>query len=192
MADFIGRLIYFLGNPSEFIGLWLLDVTVLVSSLTLLVVLRQLFVTKRQMDIILRQDELNRALVSRRARLVLYAQPAPPGQLVVFCRNDGNRTAQNFQWHLSIPITVGASSVWNSSGRQRLCNGGMESHQRQLYRHYQGQIDEPLYPAGVTPIARIATDDMALPLWWCAFSDDGADPAPDGTMQKMQDEAQKP
>lgn len=191
MREFIGRLIYFLGNPSDYIGLWLLDVTVLFSGLTLLVVLRQLFITQRQMEILLRQDELQRALLYRRAKLVMYAQPVPPSQVVVLCRNDGNKAAQHFSWHLSIPITVGSSAVWNSSGKEMLSTIGMESHQGELCRRYKGLITEPLYPSAVIPIARIATHDMKLPLWWSTISEDGADPAPDGKMQRMQNQVMK-
>jgi hypothetical protein len=92
----LGRLFYFLGHPSEYVGLWTLEVTVLFSVLTLLVVLKQLFVAQRQMDIMVRQDETNRELLGRRVKLVMYAKPFPPGRVVVFCRNDGNKTAQNF------------------------------------------------------------------------------------------------
>jgi hypothetical protein len=71
MTDFVSRLVYFLGHPSEYIGLWLLDSTLLLLALTLLVVLRQLFVMQRQMEILLRQDELNR---ERKVRLLMYCE----------------------------------------------------------------------------------------------------------------------
>ena len=61
-----GRFVYFLTHPSEYIGLWTLDATVLFSVLTLLVVLKQLFVAQRQMDIMVRQDETNRELLSQK------------------------------------------------------------------------------------------------------------------------------
>jgi len=70
---------------------------VLLLSLTLLVVLRQLFVTQRHTEILVRQDELNQEVLSRKIRLLMYAKPEPLGQLVVFCRNDGNKTVQNFE-----------------------------------------------------------------------------------------------
>jgi len=128
MPETFGRLAYFLGHPSDYIGLWLLDSTVLLLALTLIVALRQLFVTQRQMEILIRQDELNREVLSRRVRLLMYAKPEPPNQLVVFCRNDGNKTAQNFYWHLSVPIAVSRYGVWNSSGKAMLPSSGMESH----------------------------------------------------------------
>jgi hypothetical protein len=183
MSDFIGRLVYFLAHPSEYIGLWLLDSTVLLLALTLLVVLRQLFVTQRHMEILLRQDELNR---ERRVRLLMYVKPDPPGQLVVFCRNDGNKTAQNFYWHLAIPITVSRHGVWNASGNEILSTTGMESHDGALYRHYTGFAPDPLYPTRMTPVARIATHDLKLPLRWSTISEDGADPTADGEMQRME------
>lgn len=176
---------YFLSHPSEYIGLWLLDVTVLFSALTLLVVLRQLYVTQRQMEILARQDELDREVLSRRVRLVMYAKPEPPGQLVVFCRNDGNRTARNFYWHLAVPIAVSRSGVWNSLGRETLLSTVMESHEGEVYRRYSGFVADPLYPTLMTPVARIATVDMKLPLRWSAISEDGTDPGPHGEMQPM-------
>ena len=186
MTDSIGRLVYFLGHPSDYIGLWLLDSTVLLLALTLLVVLRQLFVTQRQMEILLRQDALNREVLSRRVRLLMYAKPEPPGQLVVFCRNDGNKTAQNFYWHLFIPITVSRYGVWNAAGKEILSTTGIESQDGALYRHYNGFVPDPLYPTRMTPVARIATHDMRLPLWWSTISEDGADPTSDGEMQRME------
>src|SRR5580698_6496698 len=97
----LGRLLYFLFHPSEYVGLWTLDATVLFSVLTLLVVLKQLFVAQRQMDIMVRQDETNRELLSRRVKLRVFTEPTPPAVLKVLCRNDGNKTAQSFYWHLS-------------------------------------------------------------------------------------------
>jgi hypothetical protein len=185
MPGNFGRLVYFLGHPSEYIGLWLLDSTVWLLALTLIVALRQLFVTQRQMEILVRQDELNREVSSRRIRLLMYAKPEPPGQLVVFCRNDGNKTAQNFYWHLSVPITVSQYGTWNSSGKEMLSSPGMESHDGEVYRHYTGFVADPLYPTRMAPVARIATNDTNLPLWWSTISEDGADPKGDGKMQRM-------
>jgi len=65
VPETFGRLAYFLGHPSDYIGLWLLDSTVLLLALTLIVTLRQLFVTQRHMEILIRQDELNRDVLSR-------------------------------------------------------------------------------------------------------------------------------
>ena len=186
MTDSIGRLVYFLGHPSEYIGLWLLDSTALLLALTLLAVLRQLFLTQRQMEILVRQDELNREVLSRRVRLLMYVKPDPPGQLVIFCRNDGNKTAQNFYWHLSIPITISRYGVWNAAGKEILSTTGMESQDGTLYRHYTGFVPEPLYPTRMTPIARIATNDMRLSLRWATISEDGADPTSDGEMQRIE------
>jgi hypothetical protein len=90
------------------------------------------------MQILIRQDELNREVLSRRVRLLMYAKPEPPGQLVVFCRNEGNKTAQNFYWHLLVPITVSRYGVWNSSGKEMVSTSGMETHDERLYRHYTG------------------------------------------------------
>jgi hypothetical protein len=185
MSETIDRLLYFLGHPSDYIGLWLLDSTVLLLALTLIVALRQLFVTQRQMEILIRQDELNRDVLSRRVRLLMYAKPEPPNQLVVFCRNDGNKTAQNFYWHIAVPITVSRYGVWNSSGKEMLPGSGMESHNGEVYRGYSGFYSDPLYPTRMTPVARIATHEMNLPLWWSAVSEDGADPMPNGEMQRI-------
>jgi hypothetical protein len=185
MPEPFGRLAYFLGHPSEYIGLWLLDSTVSLLTLTLVVALRQLFVTQRQMQILIRQDELNRDVLSRRVRLLMCAKPEPPGQLVVYCRNDGNKTAQNFYWHLSVPLTISRYGVWNSSGKENLSTSDMQSHDGQVYRHYTGFWSDPMYPTRMTPVARIATHEMNLPLWWSAVSEDGADPMPDGEMQRM-------
>jgi hypothetical protein len=135
------------------------------------------------METLLRQDELNR---ERRARLLMYVKPDPPGQLVVFCRNDGNKTAQNFHWHLAIPITVSRYGVGNAAGKEILSSTGMESYDGALYRHYTGFVRDPLYPTRMTPVARIATHDLKLPLLWSAISEDGADPTSDGAMQRME------
>jgi hypothetical protein len=186
MTDSVGRLVYFLSHPSDYIGLWLLDSTVLLLALTLLVVLRQLFVTQRQMEILVRQDELNREVLSRRVRLLMYVKPDPPGQLVVFCRNDGNKTAQNFYWHLSIPITVSRYGVWNATGKEILSTTGMESQDGALHRHYTGFVPDPLYPTRMTPVVRIATHDMRLPVRWSTISEDGADPTSDGELRRME------
>ncbi len=183
MTDFVGRSVYFLGHPSEYMGLLLLDSTVFLLAVTLLVVLRRLFVTRRQMEILLRQGELNR---ERRMRLVMYVKADLPGQLVVFCRNDGNKTAQNFYWHLAVSITVSRYGVSDADGKEILSTTGMESHDGALYRHYTGFVPDPLYPTRMTPVARIATHDMKLPLWWSTISEDGADPASDGEMQRME------
>jgi hypothetical protein len=112
------------------------------------------------MEILVRQDELNREVLSRRVRLLMYVKPDPPGQLVVLCRNDGNKTAQNFYWHLAIPITVSRYGVWNDAGKEILSTTGMESHDGAVYRHYTGFVPDPLYPTRMTPVARIATHDM--------------------------------
>ncbi len=185
MPEALGRLLYFLGHPSEYIGLWLLDSTALLLALTLIVALRQLFVTQRQMQILVRQDELNREVLSRRVRLRMYAKPEPPGQVIVFCRNDGNKTAQNFYWHLAVPITVSRYGVWNSSGKEMLSSAAMETLAGELYRFYTGFVADALYPTRMAPVARIATHDMHLALWWSTVSEDGADPMPDGEMQPM-------
>jgi hypothetical protein len=185
MPESFSRLVYFLGHPSEYIGLWLLDSTVLLLALTLIVALRQLFITQRQMEILIRQDELNREVLSRRVRLLLYIKPEPPGQLVVLCRNDGNKTAQNFYWHLSVPITVSRYGVWNSSGKEMLSSSRMETHDEELFRHYTGFVPDPLYPTRMVPVARIATHETNIPLWWSAVSEDGADPSPNGEMQRI-------
>ncbi len=182
MTDFVGRLVYFLTHPSEYIGLLLLDSTVLLLAVTLIVVLRKLFVTRRQMEMLLRQDELNR---ERRVRLLMYVKSDSPGELVVFCRNDGNKTAQNFFWHLAIPITVSRYGVWNAAGKKILSTTGMESHDGALYRHYTGFVPDPLYPTRITPVARITTHDMKLPLRWSTISEDGADPTADGEMRRI-------
>src|ERR1700678_803520 len=134
----LGRFLYFLFHPSEYLGLWTLDltlVTVLFSFVTLLVVLRQLALMteqtslmkhqdtlmQRQTDVVVRQDETNREVLSRRAKLVMYTEPSPPGQVVLMCRNDGSKTAQNFYWHLSIPVTVSGSAVCEPSPRVNRC-----------------------------------------------------------------------
>ena len=39
---------------------------------------------------------------------------------------------------------------------------------------------------GMTPVARIATNDMKLSLRWSTISEDGADPTSDGEMQPME------
>jgi hypothetical protein len=185
-------------------GLWTWDltfVTIVFSVLTLGIVLKQLSLMKeqsrlmrhqdnlmqRQTDILVRQDEL----LSRRAKLFVYVEPSLPGQVVVLCRNDGNKTAQHFYWHLSIPATVAANSVWDATGNEMLISTGIDSHQGEQYRHYNGLIHDPLYPTRLTPLARIDTNDMSLPLWWFTVSEDGADPTPDGKMQRMERQASK-
>jgi|SRR5579863_9318598 len=206
MPEGVTRLIYFFTHPSEYVGLWTLDltlVTVLFSVVTLLVVLKQLALMteqsrlmrhqdtlmQRQTDVLVRQDETNRELLARRVKLVIYVEPSPPGQVVVLCRNDGNKTAQNFYWHLSVPVTVSGTAVCGPSPTSELLyNTRMDSHDGEPYRHYNGLISDPLYPTRVTPVARINTGDMKLPLWWATVSEDGADPTPDGKMQRMERE----
>ena len=197
----LGRLLYFLTHPSEYIGLWTLEVTAFFSLVTLGVVLKQLAVMKRQTtlmqhqdtlmqrqtEVLVRQDETNLEVLSRRVKLRMYIEPSPPRQVVVLCRNDGNKTAQNFYWHLLVPLTVSGDGVREPSPMSELLyNTSTDSHEGETYRHYNGLISDPLYPTRVTPVARISTTDMDLPLWWSTVSEDGTDPTPDGKMQRME------
>jgi hypothetical protein len=205
-----GRLAYFLTNPSEYIGLWTLDLTVVTlvfSAATLVVVLVQLrlmtqqmglmtrqttlmnhqdILMQRQTDIVVRQDETNREVLSRRARLLMYVAPSPPNQVIVCCRNDGNKTAQNFYWHCLVPVTVDGNAVWDSTGNQMLFNTSTRSQNGELYRHYNGFVTNPLYPTRIAQIARINATDQNIGLWWTTVSEDGADPSSDGKMQRME------
>jgi hypothetical protein len=197
MPDGVTRLIYFFTHPSEYSGLWTLDLSVatfLLAVGTLWVVLRQLTLMKhqddlmqRQTDIVVRQDVTNREILSRRSKLMMYVEPAGPSQVVILCRNDGNKTAQNFYWHLSVPSTVSGNPVWNASGNEMLPNTGTDVHEGESYRHYNGLIPDPLYPTRVTPVARIMTTDRKLALWWSTVSEDGSHPTSDGKMQRMEE-----
>ena len=51
----LDRFLYFLFHPSEYLGLWTLDATVLFSVLTLLVVLRQLALMTEQTSLMKHQ-----------------------------------------------------------------------------------------------------------------------------------------
>ena len=76
MPDTVGRLSYFLLHPSEYLGLWTRDLTVvglIHTAATLGIVLRKLrimngrtFLMRRQTTIMTAQDKLNRALSTRR------------------------------------------------------------------------------------------------------------------------------
>jgi hypothetical protein len=194
----LGRFLYFLGHPSEYIELWTFDVTVFFSLVTLLVILRQLSLMtgqsrlmrhqddlmQRQTEILVRQDEL----LSRRARLRMYKDHSRPEQIVICCRNDGNKTAQNFYWHLSIPLTVGGGDVWDGLGNQVQRSVSVVSHEGVEYRHYTGLFHDPLYPTRDTPVVLIVTKDPNISLWWSTISEDGADPTPDSKMQRMERE----
>lgn len=183
MSETAAPLLYFLDHPH--ISFWLLDLTALLLGATLVVTLRQLFITKRQLQILVRQDEINRELLSRRARLAMYTNSEPPGQLVVSCRNEGNKTAQNFYWHLLVPITVSRYGVWSGAGKEILSNSGMETRDESLYRRYGGFVQDPLYPSRSVILSRIATSDLSIPLWWSTISEDGAEPNADGEMQRI-------
>ena len=186
MVEDLFRFLYFLTHPSEYLGLWTLDVTVLFSVLTLLVVLRQLFVAQRQMDIMVRQDETNRELLARRVRLRMYMERPPTAQFHVVCRNDGNKTAQNFYWHLAVGADVGCS-VWDPSGRLSIPSTNPVSCEGVECTHYSSLSRDPLYPTRVTPVALVTSNDPKnLRLWWSTVSEDGVDPNPDGTMQRME------
>jgi hypothetical protein len=195
------RFVYFLSHPSDYIGVWTLDLTfatVLFSVVTLGVVLRQLSLMaeqtrlmihqdnlmQRQTDVVVRQDETNRELMSRRVRLRMYME-GPSAQVAVFCRNDGNKTAQNFYWHLAVPATVAPLHVRDGLGNEVLTFTRGEFHEDVQCRHYSGLVPEPLYPTRVNPVARITATDPELGLWWSTISEDGADPTPDGKMQRM-------
>jgi hypothetical protein len=186
-----GRLLYFLLHPSEYIGLWTLDATVVFSVLTLLVVLKQLFVAQRQMDIMVRQDETNREVLAGRIKLVMYLEIESASQVVVLCRNDGKRTARDFYWHLAVPTTVPGHAVWNGLGNAQLSSTSGGLHDDQSHRHYSQLVTEPLYPTRATPVARISTHYEQLSLWWSTVSEDGSDPMPDGKMQRMKSEESK-
>ncbi len=83
---------------------------------------------QRQTEIVVRQDEL----LSRRARLRMYKDHSTRGQVVILCRNDGNKTAQNFYWHLSVPVTVGGGEVWDGLGNQVQRSVSMVSHEERI------------------------------------------------------------
>jgi|ERR1700733_96088 len=112
----------------------------------------------------------------------MYVKPEPPNQLVVFCRNDGNKTAQNLYWHLSVPIAVSRYGIWNSSGKELLPSSGMESHGGEVYRRYSGFYPDPLYPTRMAPVARSATHDVAWRYGGLLFPRMGLS---DGEMQRI-------
>lgn len=201
----LARFLYFLSHPSEYIGLWTLDLTVatvLFSVVTLGVVLKQLSLMaeqtrlmihqdnlmQRQTDVLVRQDETNREVLSRRARLRMYME-GPSAQVTVFCRNDGNKTAKNFYWHLAVPSTVALLHVRDGVDLDKVLSFTRgEFHEDVQCRHYSGLVAEPLYPTRVKPLARITATDPELGLWWSTVSEDGADPTSDGKMQRMERE----
>jgi hypothetical protein len=151
MPESVSRFLYFLGHPSDYTGLWTLDLTaatVLFSLVTLLVVHKQLSLMaeqtslmkhqdtlmERQTDIVVRQDVTNREILSRRVKLIMYKEPSPPGQVVVLCRNDGNKTAQNFYWHLAVPENIRYADVREVHYDGKMLDStGMESHEGQQY-----------------------------------------------------------
>lgn len=196
-------MLYFLFHPSEYLGLWTLDLTVVTlvfSAATLIVVLVQLRLMKqqtglmnhqdtlmqRQTDILIRQDETNREILSRRIKLVMYMEMESTQQVVVLCRNDGRRTARDFYWHLAVPNTVPGEAVWNGLGNVQLGPTGGGLYDNQRYRHYGQLVKEPLYPTRTTPVARISGYYEQLSLWWSTISEDGCDPTPDGKMGRME------
>lgn len=193
-----GRFLYFLSHPSEYLGLWTLDltaVTVMFGLVTLLVVLRQLSLMthqdtlmQRQTDILVRQDETNREVLARRIRLVMYREVASASQVIVLCRNEGNKSTRDFYWHLAVPTSVPMNAVWDASGNTLLMPTGGETHNDEQYRHYSQLVTLPLYPTRVTPLARINVNFERLSLWWSTVSEDGSDPTPDGKMGRMNQE----
>jgi hypothetical protein len=213
MPEAAGRFLYFLFHPSEYIGLWSLDLTVVTlvfAAATLIVVLVQLRLMtqqtglmtqqtalmnhqdnlmQRQTDIVVRQDETNREVLARRIKLVMYTKIESASQVVVLCRNDGKRTARDFYWHLAVPETMAGDAVWNGLGNAQLfpTSGGL--HDEHRYRHHSQLVTEPLYPTRATPVARISGRYEQLSLWWSTQSEDGSDPTPDGEMQRMNESA---
>src|ERR1700677_1504234 len=132
----LDRFLFFLFHPSQDIVLWTLDLTLVTvgfSFVTLLVVLKQLSLMaeqsrlmrhqdalmQQQTEGVIRQDETNREVLSRRAKLRMYTEHPPTATFHVVCRNDGNKTAQNFYWHLAVPADV-ECAVWGPTGSVRI------------------------------------------------------------------------
>jgi hypothetical protein len=199
----LGRFLYFLLHPSEYLGLLTLDLTLVTvgfSFVTLLVVLKQLLLMteqsrlmrhqdtlmQRQTDVVVRQDETNRELLARRAKLYMYPDGPVSARLIVGCRNDGNKTAQNFYWHLSVPDNAGCQ-VWDPTGSFGIPSSGHVLCDDVQCVHFSGLVRDPLYPTRKTPVAIVqTTNPKNLRLWWSTISEDGPDPMPDGEMQRME------
>ena len=71
--------------------------------------------------------------------------------LKVLCRNEGNKTAQSFYWHLSVPADVRGVDVQDGLRNGMLYSFSVETHDTTQYRHYTGFIDEPFFTVTKMP-----------------------------------------
>ena len=185
----LDRFLYFLFHPSEYLGLWTLDATVLFSVLTLLVVLRNCIhltaetslmkhqdnLMQRQTEIVVRQDEL----LSRRARLRMYKDHSTRGQ------------DQNFYWHLSVPVTVGGGEVWDGLGNQVQRSVSMVSHEERITVITPAWSTTPFIRLGMHLLSQ-NHKDPTIQLWRATpFRKTGQNRFRDGNIQRIKREESK-
>jgi hypothetical protein len=170
---------------AEFVGLWALDLTaatLILSLATLAIVIKQLILMRRQTklmqqqtEITIAQDELNRALLARRARLRVYAVESP-NRVDVYSVNDGDRAAPDFYWHLAISTKASLRNrVWDGPGNQLIPSVGTVIADGQECTFYSMHANGPLYP---TRHVHLAQFNKALPetvaMWGSTVCEDSA------------------
>jgi hypothetical protein len=186
MPDAVGRLSYFLLHPSEYLGLWTLDLAVasaLLAIATFWIVLRQLRIMRtqttlmqQQTTIMTAQDELNRVLLARRIKLHVYAVEEP-AKVIFYCANDGGRMTQSFYCHLYIPAEIIKNGVWYGSGGAHVELTDSLQMEGVLCNHYRIMSDHSLFPTREVKVANFTKSGLLLPMWWKTVSEDGVAPA---------------
>lgn len=188
MFEPAGRFLYFLQHPSEYAGVWTLYLT----AATFGVVMRQLRIMERQTSLMktqtetmTAQDELNRALLARRAKLEMYAVGSP-SSVKVYCVNNGEKAALSFYWHLVIPYRMPSNNIWNGSGDSIVRSIGTVIQEGGECTHYLGFMNRPLFPTREIPVAQFTTTDPQGNMWWRTISEDGACPVASEPMNRME------
>ena len=173
-------------HPSEFVGLWALDLTaatLILSLATLAIVIKQLNLMRRQTtlmqrqtEITIAQDELNRTLLARRPRLRVYAVESA-NRVDVYGVNEGDRAAPDFYWHVAISTEVSLrNGVWDGPGNRMIPSVGTVITDGQECTFYSMRANGPLYPARHVHLAQFnKTFPETVPMWGSTVSEDGAE-----------------
>jgi len=163
-------------------------VSAVAALITLGIVLIQLWLMRRQtramedqLALMNRQD----AILQRRSNLVANTKTAVVGNAVtveVRARNEGNKTASDFYWHISIPraVGVGVEDFQCAEGVVTpldITIGGVP------YWHWSAVRRDPLYPKRGTVLARFQVERAraaaGFDVVWQMTAEDGMFPDDD-------------
>jgi hypothetical protein len=140
---------------------------------------------QQQTTIMTAQDELNRMLFARRAKLRLFAV-GTSGMTEIHCINEGNKTAQQFFWHLAIPNSAQCRGVWDSTGNVGLGSKGSVTIEDVQCAYYKELVKSPLFPTREIRLAAFSAVDGVATLWGRTVSEDGVEPPQDQPMSRVE------